>query len=1455
MANIDLRSRPFSVVLGRELITLQTGQAGNQIGTEFWGKILEEHGLNVDGKVAESATDEQTARLNVFFSEATEKKYVPRALCIDLEPSTGDAVRGSKLATSSMDNQALVALLFFIFDHFSHGAAGNNFAKGYYTEGAELVDSIMENLRQESESCDLLQGFQLLHSLGGGTGSGLGCLLISKLREEYPDSMISTFSVLPSPKISETVVEPYNATLSFHQLVENSDLTFCQDNEALYDVCGKALRKESPSYSDLNSLIANVMSGCTTTLRFPGQLNSDLRKLGTNMVPFPRLHFFMTGFAPLVAPGSASFAKMSVADLTSQLFSPANMLAASDPRLGKYLTVGVAFRGRQLSSREVEDAVGAVQQKNEGFFAEWIPNAVTTSLCNVPPSGMSMSGTFIGNTTAIQELFTRTHTQFAAMLKRRAFLHWYTGEGMDEMEFTEAESNMIDLVQEYQQYETAAHEDEEYEVDASLVVSILATEGRSQYESRNKEKSHLWVFRWVQQPGGRYLVINFHIGGILAVVSSLVFLGYTIAEWGWFAKGWDQKHANGLRMVVYIFPLAMSWVVSWGTTQANLCVVEAKGKRLPRWVAPVSTAAFVILTLGLQLIRPLRSLWVAISFLSAILNFSTFSLYKVLRDQERYTVSRRQQQVATSALSAHQRSQPTSIAEDAAREKSIQELHSAADLVGSLMVYILLFNISYVALLLSSLWIKIYVYPAASFGTYEYQRFVFVWIFATLTFIVPLFSMFGTDQPASYKIVGIVLAIGASHRPSSLSSLLQATPAHFPPIRFTERAPGSGLFIGSSFVFKKKVHGCEAYRGADAEPFDRRQGLLSATANAGGVAGEGHPYLKSPMWWTGMSLMIIGEILNFVAYAFTEAILVTPLGALSVVVCAILSSIFLKETLTFFGKIGCLLCIIGATIIALNGPQEQSTSTIPEFQKLFLSVGFLVYGSIVIAVSLGMIFFVAPKYGKTHMLVYISICSMIGGLSVATTQGLGSSILTSIRGNNQFKHWFMYFLLGFVVITLLTEINYLNKALELYNTSMVTPTYYVLFTTCTLVTSVILYQGFKASAIEIITVVMGFLVIYSGITLLQLSKVDPVELKENLDRRSTMLLSASRTPMHHDTEMEKALEIEDPGIDTLRGGFGAIGSIHRAISSRRSMRREGPFDPSEIVRRRAHRMEQGNEQGLGLDVVRHQLYDNPMPSDYADKISMHSGGLTSPNASINTRDRSTTITFSPTETTHRYPSQPGGPSSSVTHDTHPLGSHSHLHQSSFPPIPGSPAAPGSADISSQQRFPDPDHSPVVTQSFYQDPYLATHHSPNLGVGGDRRAQTLPRSAGTAVADVLASQDYAASSPDLSVPVQATASMSPTTRSRFPLPLHFPRSRSGSSGQGHRVAHPAGPPELDRAEGQGLVQVDSRGGYGAVDDQDSDEEDPEDRGGEMEMGMGGPLGMTETRESERLIIPM
>ncbi|KAI4458854.1 tubulin [Holotrichia oblita] len=419
---------------------------------KFWEIISEEHGIDKVGKYY-GDNPLQLERINVYFNEATGGNYVPRAVLVDLEPGTMDSVRSSAYGKLFRPDNFI----------FGQSGAGNNWAKGHYTEGAEIVDAVLEVVRKEAEGCDCLQGFQLAHSLGGGTGSGMGTLLMSKIREEYPDRIMNTYSVIPSPKVSEVVLEPYNATLSVQQLIENSDQTYCIDNEALYDICFKTLKMVSPSYADLNHLVSLTMSGVTTCLRYPGQLNADLRKLGVNMVPFPRLHFFVPSFAPLTARGSVQYRNITVSELTSQMFDPHNMMAACNPLNGRYLTVATIFRGI-FSMKEIDQKISEIQTKNSGYFVEWIPNNVKVAVCDIPPPNMKMASVFIGNTTAIQEIFKRISEQFTAMFRRRAFLHWYISEGMDEMEFTEAESNMNDLISEYQQYQVAeAHE--EYEED------------------------------------------------------------------------------------------------------------------------------------------------------------------------------------------------------------------------------------------------------------------------------------------------------------------------------------------------------------------------------------------------------------------------------------------------------------------------------------------------------------------------------------------------------------------------------------------------------------------------------------------------------------------------------------------------------------------------------------------------------------------------------------------------------------------------------------------------------------------------------------------------------------------------------------------------------------------------------------------------------------------------------
>jgi drug/metabolite transporter (DMT)-like permease len=350
-------------------------------------------------------------------------------------------------------------------------------------------------------------------------------------------------------------------------------------------------------------------------------------------------------------------------------------------------------------------------------------------------------------------------------------------------------------------------------------------------------------------------------------------------------------------------------------------------------------------------------------------------------------------------------------------------------------------------------------------------------------------------RPPVYKVVGIILAIS------------------------------SGLFIGVSFVLKK-------------------MGLLKANVKYQEEAGEGYGYLKNAWWWSGMTLMIIGEICNFVAYAFVDAILVTPLGALSVVVTTILSAIFLKERLSFVGKVGCFNCIIGSIVIVINAPEQSAVSDIQDMKKLVISPGFLSYAGVVIVGCAVVAFWLGPKYGKKTMMVYLSICSLIGGLSVVATQGLGAAIVAQAGGKSQFKEWFLYVLLVFVVTTLVTEIIYLNKALNLFNAALVTPTYYVFFTSATIVTSAVLFRGFKGTASTISTVIMGFLQICAGVILLQLSK-------SAKDVPDAAVFSGDIDQVRTIAEQEEP-EYE-PRADTIRGGASILRSLSRNRTEKQVM--------------------------------------------------------------------------------------------------------------------------------------------------------------------------------------------------------------------------------------------------------------------------------------------------------------
>ncbi|KAG7026093.1 putative magnesium transporter NIPA2 [Cucurbita argyrosperma subsp. argyrosperma] len=283
-------------------------------------------------------------------------------------------------------------------------------------------------------------------------------------------------------------------------------------------------------------------------------------------------------------------------------------------------------------------------------------------------------------------------------------------------------------------------------------------------------------------------------------------------------------------------------------------------------------------------------------------------------------------------------------------------------------------------------------------------------------------------------------------------------------------AVSSSVFIGSSTIIKKK-------------------GLIKSAAAGTRAASGGFSYLCEPWWWAGMITLIVGETANFVAYAYAPAILVTPLGALSIIFSAVLAHFMLKEKLHIFGVLGCILCVVGSTTIVLHAPLDRKIESVKEVWHLATQPGFLVYSCLTIVVVAVLIFRFAPRYGRSHMIIYIGICSLMGSLTVMSVKAVAIAVKLTFGGVNQFKYFETWFFTVFVIASCVLQVVYLNKALDAFNSAVISPVYYVTFTTFTIIASMIMFKNWDSqSAAQIATEVCGFITILSGTFLLHKTK-------------------------------------------------------------------------------------------------------------------------------------------------------------------------------------------------------------------------------------------------------------------------------------------------------------------------------------------------------------------------------
>lgn len=411
----------------KETISIHIGQCGIQIGARFWDIIRQEHELSVNGESSEG-----TQNINNFFDEGLNGNYHPRAIFTDLDTRAVDNIKAGTNGAFFSPNSFIA----------SDTPSCNNFAVGKYIEGSHIEQQVLEKIRHQSEKSDSLSSFLVTQAMGGGTGSGLSSIIFQRLDEGYRINPAFNFSVFPNKKYSLNSLEPYNFVLAMSSIYNYTDIMCPADNESLINICMRNYDIAKPRYSDVNNVISSCISDFTAGNRFSGALNFNMKKIATNLVPFFYNHFIIP---------TISVKGQTITEINDEIFNRMNMLCCN--KIDDVITSAALYRG-EVYTGEVEREIYNIRNKYSASFNETISSDIFIGMSKKKPLNRELSGNMFLNSRSILNLIDEQIRIFDIMYSKKAFLHWFTQEGIDEMEFNEARSFLEDI---HQCYNTINH--------------------------------------------------------------------------------------------------------------------------------------------------------------------------------------------------------------------------------------------------------------------------------------------------------------------------------------------------------------------------------------------------------------------------------------------------------------------------------------------------------------------------------------------------------------------------------------------------------------------------------------------------------------------------------------------------------------------------------------------------------------------------------------------------------------------------------------------------------------------------------------------------------------------------------------------------------------------------------------------------------------------------------------